>query len=614
MLPTGTHVCTFYLLLLLEILILEVPDDDDQLHLVGYLYGILLPRPSPFFHEMASQLGGNELQEIAGIFCNSVGALDRVPVAGLEGTKDLYQGGFFHIGAIEVGKGHFGRCDLGLRLVHETLLFLQDDWTMAVMVPLLLDVRIQKWPHEHNRLQLDPLGGNHTKEQQEGLDLANQKLRHHFARMGFQQAGRNSDHHLVWYLTRKAYYFQDEDSGAANAPSNNTDNSTSRRIMERWLSRDEGRNLDVFVAPEKHVPTGVDARLQEVIFNDGTLEDVQEIIVNQGACIHNSRALFLAAAGVSTCPGLLDRLLKLGGDLSTRDENGNSPLHVAATMIQPKSIEYLLNAGCSRETKNDKEHTPFETLLDAMERMNDLTDTWTQNIPRPKETNDLVECLHLLMPNKLKEIFVDGWLSPRMIELLRQSTLSILADAKQKLEGDADPPLEEFISRIPKHEFIPPTELQHCFRDGMLLPLLHRWIFLLESVADVLASHQIPNVAALNSKMRASLEQVALNHKQPDLSKTAKPEYVLDAIITTARNTHLEQWFVNDSTATTSNDPAMMGGSLEEHPATPLDDAFDIARLKLLQLDPNVDPPPQLGPFDHDEIFDEVLDDEDEDE
>jgi len=86
--------------------------------------------------------------------------------------------------------------DLGLRLIHETLVFLKGEWSLAVMVPGSLGSHIRRW----NTNDPDSAGGDSnrrdpweepTPEQLEKIDAKTLKVQRHFARMGFVQAGRS---------------------------------------------------------------------------------------------------------------------------------------------------------------------------------------------------------------------------------------------------------------------------------------------------------------------------------------------------------------------------------------------------------------------------------------
>eukprot|EP00977_Amphora_coffeiformis_P003809 scaffold765_cov160-Amphora_coffeaeformis.AAC.10 len=332
-------------------------DDDDEP--VGYLTAFWLPRPvTNGFHEMADSVS-DELAELAAMFCNRRGHVTRIDT-GLRGL-DVTDGGLLQIYSLEVkGPGHAGKCDLGLHLVHETLKLLKDEWNIAVMVPLLLGVHIQQWPTFHNRLTIDPHAHEHSKEQTEGLKAAHVKIKRHFARMGFVQAGRNSEHHHAWYLTAPAYFGKDNTA------------RDGEKAMKQWKSKQEVESLDIFVAPDKHQPDGVDAELHDlVVGGDSPNPDtVRKLVQKRKASIHRSRALFVAAANNDS--SLLKLLVEeLKGNVNETDENRNTPLHVAAMMLSLLSIEYLVGHGARKDSVHDKGHTPLQTAQESINTMLD---------------------------------------------------------------------------------------------------------------------------------------------------------------------------------------------------------------------------------------------------
>ena len=257
------------------------------------------------------------------------------------------------------GPGHAGKCDLGLHLVHETLEFLKDDWNIAIMVPCLLGVQIQQWPEFHNRLNIDPNAEEHTKEQTEGLKEAHVKIKRHFARMGFVQAGRNSEHHHAWYLTASSYY------GGSASPRDGA------AAMSRWKSKSEIKDLDIFVAPDAHVPDGVDAELNALVVREPVdKEQIRQLVEAKKASIHQSRALFVASANNDV--DLLKVLIgDLNGDINEQDENGNTPPHVAAMMLCPEAISFFLQMGAKTDAINDKGHRPLQTAQESVLAMED---------------------------------------------------------------------------------------------------------------------------------------------------------------------------------------------------------------------------------------------------
>ena len=351
-------------------------DNEESGQEVGYLTGFLLPRPVPqaddieaeelpTFYDMA-QAVSDELAEVTTLLCNSQGRVTKLrdpgrPSATTPEQSFYTKGGFLQVYALEVeGPDHAGTCDLGLHLVAQTLEFLQDEWSLAVMVPCLLGVNGMRWPEFHNRLKIDPSAPDHSLEQTEGLKQAHVAIKRHFSRLGFRQAGRNSEQHHVFYLPASDF---------VASPT-------------AWKSKQDVQALDIFVAPDPYEPTGVNAELHTLLQDQDPTESldltlIRKLLVQQGASLHGSRALFLAAAQDSVpwmegllqvaCEGMREPKPLLF--VNESDENGNTPLHVAAMMMHLDVIQYLLDKGASKSDQNDKQHTPFDTLQESIESM-----------------------------------------------------------------------------------------------------------------------------------------------------------------------------------------------------------------------------------------------------
>jgi hypothetical protein len=69
----------------------------------------------------------------------------------------------FYINWVEVGNGHQGTCDLGLRIAHETMVHLEDEWNMTVMLPRLMSADQLVWPEENHRFGIHPSAFGGTK-------------------------------------------------------------------------------------------------------------------------------------------------------------------------------------------------------------------------------------------------------------------------------------------------------------------------------------------------------------------------------------------------------------------------------------------------------------------
>jgi hypothetical protein len=125
---------------------------------IGSLSGTLLSRPTPYFHEMADS-DSSELEWLASLFCDSKGHATKVST-NLSG-QDVNSGGFLHLDVVEVEKAHMGH-DLGLRLIHETLVFLKHKWNLAVMCPTFLKshVDFNEIPKSEREEKRPPLGSS----------------------------------------------------------------------------------------------------------------------------------------------------------------------------------------------------------------------------------------------------------------------------------------------------------------------------------------------------------------------------------------------------------------------------------------------------------------------
>jgi len=113
----------------------ENNDDTRKVVTVGRLRGNILDRPSPIFFEMADAESG-ELQGLACLFCELDGTASRISHPSLQDLSPgaVRAGGFLHIEQVSIEEPHSRRGnDLGLRLIHEVLVFLKDMWTLAVM-------------------------------------------------------------------------------------------------------------------------------------------------------------------------------------------------------------------------------------------------------------------------------------------------------------------------------------------------------------------------------------------------------------------------------------------------------------------------------------------------
>ena len=98
--------------------------------------------------------------------------------------------------------------DLGLRLIHETLVFVRDAWTLAAAVPCNLGNSKLQWktPKSKAREKLwSELGPNHggTSAERAADDALELQIRQHFGRLGFLQADPTPSLEEYYFLTHQ---------------------------------------------------------------------------------------------------------------------------------------------------------------------------------------------------------------------------------------------------------------------------------------------------------------------------------------------------------------------------------------------------------------------------
>jgi len=382
---------------------------------IGTLSGTMLSRPSPIFYEMGDSISG-ELQWFTNLFCNSNGGVTRIST-NLEG-RDVYTGGLFHISKVAIEKAHKGQ-DLGLRLVHETLVFLRGQWNLVV---LKSDLLTSSFEDCLGISRTHPISNDEDSEavQEDKIHAAKLKISRHWARLGFQQAGRNADECDAWYMTSLTYFGQHESQDAASV------------AMRNWKTKDEIQSLDIYVAPKKHTPQGADKNLKELVEEamqrellvpadlENLLHKIEDLVNNQNASIYGSRILFvLSAENTGITSTFLRTLIRLGAkDINAPDENGNRPLHIAASAMKSVAITLLIESGASRTLQNDKGYTPLRNLEMTRQNLQDFANTFSFNFVKPTDVNLFMESVFPLMTSNARDELVDGWLSPRMMHML----------------------------------------------------------------------------------------------------------------------------------------------------------------------------------------------------
>jgi hypothetical protein len=512
------------------------PDD-----VVGCLEGTLLRRPDRNFFDTADEIS-QELQELSVAFCNSRGVANRIKHPGLrEYPSAVNGGGFLQIYTFEVRSDHQKK-DLGLRMVHETLVFLLGDWTLAVMVPVPLGRRLRKWLPS-NLTEQDRFRDS-TPAENSAYAAQQLKIMKHVCRMGFHQAGRTRALQSFFFLTSGSYLPRGSDPTTP---------------MDQWVSKEEAGGIDVFVGPEIQTPSGLDEELKNALMqplkagnsNVDLIRSLEDL-VGRGASISGSGALHIAAANEERLgPPILRELVLLGGDVDCPDQTGNTPLHVAGTVKAVSSIECLLAYGASRTRQNEDGDTPLMCCENASQSTNDFMTAMGINLaPREMDIIPKYQAMTLLMDQSLRTNLIEGRLSPRMRQMLK-ITADIVGD--QLLHEDEVFAVEDFI----------PTELR---QDDLPDYFITGLGIVFETVAKLLEAGQVPTVDRIKSS--AMLSTSGAHHFTRMLEAGGKVEFALDALFNITEKVLVDGdcgWEYENFKA-----------PIEAHPSTPLDGSFDI--------------------------------------
>jgi hypothetical protein len=563
--------------------------EGNSVEVVASVQAVLLQRPSGSFFEQADAVSG-ELQLLSIIFCEPNGVASRVNHPRLQGDPSVHRGGFFHIDQVEIKPSHKGH-DLGLRVLHEVLVIMKDKWSLAVMLPVSLCARWCQW--KENSRQMWPEHDNPTPVQLADAKRNDVLIQKQFGRMGFVQAMMSSSEgSKAWFLTSTMYFSASDDS--TQAP------------ISRWLSKEQAAQIDIYQPPQKHEPTGLDKELHDFIglIRDprsrsvsvsmlmvgagappaaGALEtkirDIATIerLVNGGASIHDSRALFVAAALSLEDPYPLQTLLRLDGDVNLPDENGSRPLHVAASAMKPRNVEFLVNvAGADTGLTDSDGITPLQSLQEVIRGIGDMNAAFDFSGMPPREIDIMprVQCLVALMPERMRSSLIDGWMSPR-IRLILTITAELEGDdlCESQFTAYCPLPLSECyewggISRI---DYIPPASISHNM-EGLYMSFADGWRQLFETMAQILRDGRTPTVRRIQEYTESGVVPSVDTRKYHHfLQKGGRVEFAVDALIRISRN------------VTVDGDDGWEYGTFQDDiealPANTMDSAFDVARF-----------------------------------
>ena len=514
---------------------------------VAILRGALLRRPQACFYEEADAVS-QELQELSVTFCKSNGTASRVKHPKLQADDPcINSGGFFNINAVEVKPGIDDQ-DLDLRLLHEVLVLLKDEWSLAVMMPAKFASNVCHWSSESDALPFEIENDDDeeeelTPEQEAERKERDDKNQRQFARMGFVQAGSTPDLVQKWFLTASIYF----------------EGKETEEAISRWLTVDDVKTLEIHEPPEKHTPTGLDKELydycQAYDFPGEDAKERLEDFVKRGASIEGARALHIASSLEMDDTLPIQLLIGLGASVNFQDEFGNTALHVAASQMRHRNITSLLNAGADASLTNMVGETPVQSLKAQLQSYGDMSAAFglIQLAPQEIDVIPKLESLTALMPKKQSDLLSDGWMSPRMHCML---TITAEIESDGMIDG-------QFL----RGEYIPAEvmksrEQDQGFREG--------WGEVWLAIKSVLHDNATPTVTRVKEYMENGKTGPEAKKKlEAFLKAEGKIEFALDALLGVTENVLLsgdDGWSYKD-----------FQENVEAIAQTEMDEAFDVA-------------------------------------
>ena len=574
-----------------------------QNQVIGHMSGCIISRPTTEhnFYTVGDSVT-QELHEMTVTFCSSRGGIDRI-TSNLD-KDSIYSGGFCHIQKVEIDVQYKGQ-DLGLFFLQKVLEYLKGLWVIVVMRP----VPLTKSFSERMNIDLNSVHNGDTVlsdvEQARVnalLEEAMDKICRYWARLGFQQAGRNREQYNAWFLTKTTFW------------NDVVHPSTGTTTLK---SKDYVQELNIYKPPPFHIPTGVHKELVDLITNKETMDKVtlhnqiKNLINRRNASLHESRALFVLAANEEYTTEEQDidtmRLLKVlihstPSHVIQLDENGDAPLHVAASALNLPVIECLLEYGAKTNVKDLDGNTPLQCLLKTLQKRQDFQSTFDLDMQaKPSDILKKQECILLLMEKEDKRALIDGWMSPRMLLALLKSadTTSFCLDnlnAAFRFKENVPTPFSTCCSSfdgIDHMNYIPPDILRAKNPNGLYKSFAIGWRMVWAAIVSLLEMGLVPAKSRVEEEIHRLCRQNVRNFDKRSWkhfqSKGGKIEYALDALLVQTSNV-----------ISKGDDGWEYYDYKDEFDAlckTPFDESFDVARVKILELnDKNLHQQPK-GPY-----------------
>ena len=343
---------------------------------VGYLSGYIIKRNNKNFH-YDGDVVCQELHEFTVSLYDSSGRTCRVTNSELEKIKSA-KGAMFLLEKIEIDQSLKGM-DMGIHFIHEFLNHVKTDVGVCVMDPSTLSEHMLRYSPKWN-------GNLIGKNAQDTYDTERENivnLRRQFSRMGFRVVKDSPQYCDQWFLSMDKY------------------KSASGNPKASWLSKEEVKNIDIPMKARKHIKTGDDEMLKEVLedlFEEpsfGASSQVSPLVlsmqngmsgskltkvkkdhikrlVQDGASLEGINALHMASANYKQSD-LFDFLIgECNMTLDRSDETGNLPIHVAAICSNAEAVKVLLARGANSIAKNEDGLTPLQVMEKHNQSMSDF--------------------------------------------------------------------------------------------------------------------------------------------------------------------------------------------------------------------------------------------------
>lgn len=336
-----------------------------------------------------------------------------------------------------------------------------------------------------------------------------------------------------------------------------------------------------------------------------------EDLVRRGASVNRSGSLQSAAANLGQEEDqpeqLLRTLVRLGGDVNHGDELGNTALHVAAAYQKPEIVACLCNTlGADRTLRNSDGKTPLQ-CLENNNKFDFFADVGLTSMPvRAVDVLPKLRCSTALMAREQRATLLDGWMSPRMRCVLSTTAEleagGILRECEIRFEPYQPAPLSVCCDDcgIKRIDYIPRSVLE-CNRGGLYQSFKEGWGYCFQAIHGVLQRGQAPTVHRVQHYLEyvdRTIDQRKYGHF---LGRGGRVKFAVDALINISRNVCVhgddgwEYWMFQED--------------IEALPATPLDDAFDVARF--MCINQGGGDGTMQGPYDSTGLWDDT-DDSDE--